>query len=167
MRETALTIAPLSTPPLSAICQCLCYSRPRFPFARLLTEIDALVSMHFGQATQLTWCEDDHATLEISGLHLDLFWTDAPGQGLAGVLSLAARAMRPGPEPLARALLELVVAHLQGRIEIDHVIWRRLRGQIDANRIEALAHGLPQQKTPEFPGALSPRPLVKARVATL
>lgn len=135
---------------LSTIAQLVCCPQTPVNFARMVGDLDAVLS-RFGDAQrQLSWDCEDVAIFDLPGTRILLGWAEQTGRGNA-CLSVSV-----GPSPMAAtpgardghdALCVRLVERVQSRLEPEAVIWHQVEGVIGAETIDHLIDTLPRLDT--------------------
>ena len=132
---------------LSTIAQVLCHQSLPLNFARLVGEIDRFVESELNQQPKARWDRETTVCFDLPGTRILLDWTENPGYGLAGVLTLsagpAATANRPAMRPPYHRLCKKLVQLVEQRVTSSGVLWRQLGCEMSAEWIELLVEALP------------------------
>ncbi len=132
---------------LSTIAQVLCHQALPMNFARLVGDIDRFIENELNRPPKTRWDSETTVCFDLPGTRILLDWTEHPGQGLAGVLTLsagpAATADRPATRPCYHKLCKKLVAEVEQRLTPSGVLWRQLGCEMSAEWIELLIEALP------------------------
>lgn len=117
-------------------------------FARLVAELDTVMSRLSMVERQLSWDCEDVAIFDVPGTRIVLAATESPCVGVASSLSLSV-----GPSHLAQlddfslpdhaALCQRLVDRISDRFEPSAIFWHRCEGAVTADLIDALTDALP------------------------
>lgn len=133
---------------LSTIAQLVCCPETPVNFARMVGDLDAVLSRFGDTQRQLTWDCEDVAIVDLPGTRILLGWSEQTGRGNA-CLSVGV-----GPSPRARvpgarddghdALCVRLVERVQPRLAPEAVVWHQVEGVVTAETIDALIEALPR-----------------------
>jgi hypothetical protein len=135
---------------LSTIAQLVCCPQTPVNFARMVGDLDAVLS-RFGEAPrQLTWDCEDVAIFDLPGTRILLGWAEETGRGTA-CLSVGVGPSPLPPVPGTReghdALCVRLVERVQARLSPQAVVWHQVEGLITAETIDSLIEALPRLDT--------------------
>lgn len=132
---------------LSTIAQLVCSSDAPVNFARLVGDLDAVLSRFSNASRQVTWDCDDVAIFDMPGTRILLGWTEDTGRG-GCCLSVA---VGPSPVPALPGSLDgndglcvRLVERVQARLSPHAVLWHQLDGIVTAETIDDLIDALPE-----------------------
>lgn len=132
---------------VSSISQLLCSESLPVTFAHLIREVDALLEQFSASAFKISWNSDQVATFDQPGTRVLLGWTEHPGHGLCGVLTLS---VGPSPvlgKPVMRPDHEALAAHLtalmQSRLAAEDCLTHRMACVMTADWVDLLIDALP------------------------
>lgn len=137
---------------LSTIAQLLCYQSLPVNFAKLVGDMDKLLDQWVDHPFKASWGSETIVAFDQPGTRVILGWSDIPGLGLGGVLTvsvgpstlLGKPVMRPDPEALCSRLL----AHLCKQVMAEEVIWHRIACHMSAEWVDLLIDALPETAPP-------------------
>lgn len=147
----------MSVASLSTIAQLLCQNEQTLNFARLVSDLDAVLERMRDLHRKVTWDCDDVAIFDLPGTRILLAWSDEPGQGLTGILTLSV-----GPSPLPRppgaipdynALCARLVERVQERMAPSAILWHQIDCMMSAEWVDLLIDTLP-----DLPDFMTPGP---------
>lgn len=137
----------MSASKLSTIAQLLCFEDLPVNFAKLVGDLDSVLERLRGVPHRVSWDCDDVATFDLPGTRILLGWTEAPGQGLVGILTLSV-----GPSPFViededlpdyNALCARLVNRLQEQVRAPGVLWHQIDCMMTAEWVDTLIEALP------------------------
>lgn len=145
---------------LSTIAQLLCDQSLPMNFAKLIGEVDKLLEQLVEAPFRVTWDCDQAVSFDQPGSRILLVWTEHPGHGLSGVLTLSVgpspmlgkRVMRPDHEAVARRL----AGHLAQRTRAQSVLWQRMACEMSPEWVDLLIEALPDPAEAKATAARSP-----------
>lgn len=147
-----MTVASLST-----IAQLLCQTKHHLNFARLVSDLDSVLERMRDLPRNVIWDCDDVAIFDLPGTRILLAWTDDPGQGLDGILTLSVGPSPlpspPGPVPDYNALCARLVERVQDRMSAAAILWHQIDCIMSAEWVDLLIDSLP-----DLPDFLTPGP---------
>lgn len=135
---------------LSTIAQLVCCPQTPVNFARMVGDLDTVLSRFGDTQRKLCWDCEDVAIFDLPGTRILLGWTEHSGRGNA-CLSVSV-----GPSPMAAtpgtrdghdALCVRLVERVQPRLAPKAVIWHQVEGVIGAETIDMLLDALPRLDT--------------------
>lgn len=137
----------MATSSLSTIAQLLCYQSLPVNFAKLIGEVDSILERYLDFPLKVTWDCDTVASFDQTGTRVLLAWTEHPGHGLSGVLTLSVGpsplsgkpVMRPDHEALAMRLTD----HLSQRTQSISILWHRMACHMTPEWVDLLIDALP------------------------
>ena len=142
----------MQTSKLSTIAQLLCFGELPVNFAKLVGELDTVLDRLRGMPHKVTWDCDDVATFDLPGTRILLGWSEKPGRGLYGILTLSV-----GPSPVAgiqganpehSTLCSRLVQRVQQQIQAPNILWHQIDCQMTADWVDLLIEAIPD--LPEF-----------------
>lgn len=136
------------TSTLSTIAQLLCYQTLPINFAKLIGEVDKILEETLTSPFIVTWDCDNVASFDLPGSRILLAWTERPGGGLSGIVTISAGpsetlgkpVMRPDYDSVAIVLAD----HLAGRVGVSDIRWHRIACQITPEWVDLLIDTLPE-----------------------
>ena len=132
---------------LSTIAQLVCCPETPVNFARMVGDLDSVLS-RFGDAQrQLSWDCEDVAIFDLPGTRIMLGWADQTGRGnscLSVAVGPSPVPARPGARDGHDALCVRLVERVQSRLEPRAVVWHQVEGVADAETIDTLIEALPR-----------------------
>ena len=139
----------MTDPACSTIAQLLFTQPVAVNFARLVADLDTVLSRLNTLPHQLTWDCEDVALFDLRETRIALGWSAAPGPGFTGCLALSV-----GPSPLSGqdslsaiqydALCNRLVERVQSRFVPSAIVWHRQPGAVTPELIDTLLAGLPE-----------------------
>lgn len=159
------------TSALSTIAQVLCHETVPLNFARLVGDVDGILENALEQPVKARWDRETTVSFDSPGTRIIIDWTEDPGQGLAGVLTLS---VGPGPmegkpvmRPAYHALCKKLVALCEERLVSSGVLWRQLGCALSADWMELLVEALPDLSdlSPPKGQATQPGPMATSPLA--
>ena len=137
----------MNTNGLSTIAQML-YPMGKTPdFARIVVELETVLSHMRGVAVDITWDCDDVVTFDVPDTRFLLAFAELTDHSLAGCLTVS---VGPGPDcdivPVDAEydlLCSRLVERIQNRFFPAAVTWRQLEGTIGADQVDELIETLP------------------------
>lgn len=159
----------MSHPLNSTIAQMVYLNPQTLNFARIVKELEAVLSRLNGNNVLITWDCDDLVMFDLVTTRIALAWNDRPGKGFGGCLTVsvgptpadAANAGDPGHDVLCSRLAE----RIQNRFPPDAILWHQAPGVVRAELIDALADALPPPSVILPPVAAPEPPLRPAKRA--
>lgn len=132
---------------LSTIAQLLCYQSLPVNFAKLIGEVDSILEQELDCLFKVSWDCDSVASFDQTGTRVLLAWTEHPGHGLSGILTLSVGpsplsgkpVMRPDHEALAMRLAD----HLSKRAQSLNILWHRMACHMTPEWVDLLIDALP------------------------
>lgn len=147
----------MTTHSLSTIAQLLCQNDQPPNFARLVGDLDAVLERIQNLSRKISWDCEDVATFDLPGTRILLAWTDHPGQGLSGILTLSVGpSPMPGPgsmPPDHNALCSRLAERIQARVSALAILWHQIDCQMTPEWVDRLVDTLP-----DLPDLLAPAP---------
>ncbi len=132
---------------LTTIAQLLFPNERQLDFARIVAELETVLSRLRGEAVQITWDCDDLVYFDMPETRILLGWSDLAAPQLDGCLTVS---VGPGPQSALRTLdsehdilCSRLVERIQNRFVPLAVIWRQVEGMIDAELVDDLIDTLP------------------------
>lgn len=131
---------------LSTIAQLLYAEKTTLDFARIVSELDAVLS-RLRDGAVIAWDCDDLVTFDLSDTRIILAWTDASSHGLGGCLTVSVGPclqVQDSPINLTHDLLcSRLVERIQGRFQPAAVLWSQMNGAVDAELVDVMTEALP------------------------
>lgn len=131
---------------LSTVAQLLYTDMDSVDFARIVSELDAVLTRMRGGDVVITWDCDDLVTFDVPETRILLGWTETGRRNYGGCLTVAV-----GPNPSAAegdalaehdVLCSRLVERIQGRYRPTGVMWRQIEGSISSEQVDAMVEGL-------------------------
>lgn len=132
---------------LSTIAQLLCYQSLPVNFAKLVGEVDAFLDQDPDGPFRASLDGDTTARFDRPGTRIMLAWSEPPGQGLSGILTLSV-----GPSPLSGrmvmrpdhdAMATRLVDQLSHRVAAEGILWRQMSCLMSPDWVDLLVEALP------------------------
>ena len=142
----------MQTSELSTIAQLLCFEELPVNFAKLVGELDTVLDRLRGMPHKVTWDCDDVVTFDLPGTRILLGWSEKPGRGLCGILTLSV-----GPSPVRRVqganpehsiLCSRLVERVQQQVHAPNILWHQINCHMTAEWVDLLIEAIPD--FPEF-----------------
>ena len=131
---------------LSTIAQLLYAEKTTLDFARIVSELDAVLS-RLRDGAVIAWDCDDLVTFDLSDTRIILAWTDVSCHGLGGCLTVSVGPclqVQDSPINLTHDLLcSRLVERIQGRFQPAAVLWSQMNGAVDAELVDVMTEALP------------------------
>jgi hypothetical protein len=135
---------------ISTIAELVFVDTPVLNFARLVSELDAVLQRLHPQDRTIVWDCDDLAIFDVPGTRLALAYTEAPREGVAASLLIA---VGPSPRPAKRRkgpsrayaasrhdlLCSKLVDRVQARLVPQAIYWHESTSGVSGEVIEALS----------------------------
>lgn len=140
---------------ISTIAQLLYGDQQTVDFARIVSELDAVLTRMRGQEVVITWDCDDLVTFDVPETRILLAWAETGRRNHGGCLSVAV-----GPNPASDAagpraehdvLCSRLVERIQGRYHPTAILWRQVDGPISAEEIDAMQESLVSPAQSDLP----------------
>lgn len=137
----------MSATTLSTIAQLLCEQDNQVNLARLVGDLDAVLGRLGDEHRRITWDCDDVAIFDLPGTRILLGWSENPGRGLHGILTLSV-----GPSPMPPlpgvtvdhdGICARLVERVQDRIGAAAILWRQIDCQMSAEWVDMLIDAIP------------------------
>ncbi len=149
----------------STIAELLFLNAPNLNFARLVSDLDAVLTRFRDLDRHLTWDYEDIASFDMPGTKIVLATNDAPRPGVAMSLTLSVGPSQLPPRlnaaPLRHeqpvrhdALCSKLAERVRLRLHPDAVLWHECLGVVTPEVLDGLAYsvpGLPHRKDPDHP----------------
>lgn len=149
----------------STIAELLFLNTPNLNFARLVSDLDTVLSRFRSLDRHLTWDYEDIAVFDMPGTRIVLATSDEPRAGVAMSLTLSVGPSHLPPrlnatpqrqdQPVRHdALCSRLVERVRSRLSPDAVLWHEVPGEVSAETLDALAFSKPptqQRKDPDHP----------------
>ncbi|MDZ4310832.1 MAG: hypothetical protein U1A24_09795 [Cypionkella sp.] len=149
----------------STIAELLFLQDPKLNFARLVADLDAVLTRFHDKDRQLTWDCEDLASFDMPGTRIVLATADAPRPGIAASLTLSvgpshlpprlnAHPLRHHAPVRHEALCSKLVERVQVRLNPDAVFWHEWDHPVTSEVIDSLAYAQPkssQRADPDHP----------------
>ncbi|MBL4927850.1 hypothetical protein [Fuscibacter oryzae] len=136
------------------ICQLVCAAETQVNFARLVGDLDSVLSRFASCAVNLTWDCEDIALFDMPGTRILLGWSEGIGLDRLSCLTISV-----GPSPIA-AVAGQFPAHdtmcvqlaerVQRRIPHEAVLWHHIPGIATSETLDELVDALPRLTTPNI-----------------
>lgn len=154
----------MSDATFSTIAQLLFTQPVAVNFARLVADLDTVLSRFNTLPRQLTWDCDDVALFDVRGTRIALGWSANPGHGFSGCLALS---VGPSPDSVDDgqsrtqhdSLCNRLVERVQSKFTPEAIVWHREEGAVTPDLIDTLLDVLPRLpdlETPTVADALPP-----------
>lgn len=145
----------MATLGLSTIAQLLFAEETTLDFARIVSELDAVLSrLREGQVT-LVWDCDDLVIFDCPDIRIVLAWTEGRQHRFGGCLTVSVgpglQTLDRGSQPEHEGLCSRLVERIQGRFHPVSVLWCQIEGDVDAEVVDEMMAALP-----ELAGGLPP-----------
>lgn len=138
---------------LSTIAQLLCYQTLPVNFAKLIGEVDKILEENLDCPFKVTWDCDNVASFDIPGSRVLLAWSETPGRGLSGILTVSAGPSPTLGKPVMRpdydAVTQLLVDDLSNRVDVSETLWHRMACQMSPEWVDLLIDALPDRPDAE------------------
>lgn len=140
---------------LSTIAQLLYIDAESVDFARIVAELDAVLTRMRGKEIVISWDCDDLVTFDVPETRILLAWSETGRRSLAGCLTVSV-----GPSPMSQTvqgkaehdvLCSRLVERIQGRFQPLAVLWRQVEGAVGADQVDEMVDNLPQKHTQVLP----------------
>jgi hypothetical protein len=132
---------------LTTVAQLLYAETPNLNFARLVSDLEAVLARFPDNQVRLNWDHEDVAIFDMPGLRILLGWCHDPGQGLAGCLTLSTGpsplTARPGSRQRHDSICSRLVERVQMRLQPTALMWRQIEGVIGSDTLDLLVETLP------------------------
>ena len=132
---------------LTTIAQLLYPNERALDFARIVAELETVLSRLRGEAVQISWDCDDLVYFDMPETRILLGWSELAAPRLEGCLTVS---VGPGPHSALRTLdsehdvlCSRLVERIQNRFTPLAVIWRQVEGTIGAELVDDLIETLP------------------------
>lgn len=139
----------MASPTLSTIAQLLCYQTLPLNFAKLIGEVDKILEQNLDCPFKVTWDCDNVASFDVPGSRILLAWSEAPGRGLSGVLTVSAGPSPTLGKPVMRpdydAVTQMLVDDLSSRVGVSETLWHRMACHMSPEWVELLVDALPDR----------------------
>jgi len=143
---------------VSSISQLLCSESLPVTFAHLIREVDTLLEPFSASAFKINWDSDQVATFDQPGTRVLLGWTEHPGHGLSGVLTLSVGPSpvlgKPVMRPDHQALASHLAALMQTRLDVEDSLTHQMACVMTADWVDLLIDAL--QVPSDKPAVTSP-----------
>jgi hypothetical protein len=140
---------------VSTIAQLLFPSENSIDFARIVAELELVLTRLNGVTTDIAWDCEDFVCFQIPGRRFVLAWSEVARRGFGGCLSVAVGPGRTGDGGDPADLCSRLVDRIQSRFDPLAVLWCQAEGVTDAEVIDTLVDQLPHL-IPMLPAALPP-----------
>lgn len=136
----------MATQDLSTIAQLLYADMDAVDFARIVSELDVVLTRMRGDEVVISWDCDDLVTFDVPETRILLGWSEIGRRAFGGCLTVAV-----GPNPTAAAtqaraehevLCSRLVERIQGRYTPNGVMWRQIEGAISADQVDDMVEAL-------------------------
>lgn len=136
----------MATQDLSTIAQLLYADMEAVDFARIVSELDVVLTRMRGDEVVITWDCDDLVTFDVPETRILLGWSEIGRRAFGGCLTVAV-----GPNPTVAAtearaehevLCSRLVERIQGRYTPTGVMWRQIEGAISADQVDDMVEAL-------------------------
>jgi hypothetical protein len=132
----------------STIAQLLFSGESALNFAKIVGELQGVLSRRNPDTVRIAWDHDDLVVFDLDECRILLSWNDVSGNGFGGCLSVAVGPSAPDRDSDADYQLEVLCSRLVERIQNRFnplvVLWRQVDGMVDSERIDALIDRLPR-----------------------
>lgn len=149
----------------STIAELLFLQSPNLNFARLVADLDAVLSRFHDLDRQLSWDCEDLASFDMPGTRIVLATADEPCPGVAASLTLSvgpshlpprlnASPKRRHPAVRHAALCSKLVERVKARLNPDAIFWHEWEHPVTSDVIDSLAYARPktsQRSDPDHP----------------
>ena len=137
---------------LSTIAQLLFTDEKSLDFARIVSELDDVLTRLRGTDIQIAWDCDDLVTFDMSDTRILLAWAEVGRHRPGGCLTVS---VGPSPSELAvhsriehDVLCSRLVERILMRFEPSAVLWCQIKGPVDAEVVDDLAEAVPDMSAP-------------------
>lgn len=136
----------MTAPAVSTIAQLLYQNDHTLDFARIVAELETVLSRLQGEEVQIDWDCDDLITFEFAQTRIVLSCTDfgRTGRETCLTVSCGPAGMAPGAGD-HRVLCCRLVQRISTRFVPTQVVWSEASGPVNADLIDLLVEGLPAQ----------------------
>lgn len=143
----------------STIAELLFLQAPPMNFARLVGDLDAVLTRVHQTDRILTWDCEDIASFDMPGTRIVLATSENPRPGVAASLTISV-----GPSHLPPARIDCdepgkmsrhaefcskLVERVQPRLRADAIFWHQCEGPVESDLIDHLAYSVPADAEPE------------------
>jgi hypothetical protein len=140
---------------LSTIAQLLYPDVQTFDFARIVSDLEAVLRRLRGIEIEITWDCDDLVTFEVPQTRILLSWFEAGTPEVTGCLTIAVgpgitAGKKPG-KPKYEVMCSRLVERIQSRFPADSVHWRQIAGPVDTEYLSQLMETLPGAGSANLP----------------
>ena len=133
---------------LSTIAQMLFADGKALDFARIVSELDSVLTRLRGKEVTITWDCDDLVTLDMPDTRIVLAWAEVGTHRAGCALTVS---VGPGSVPQddpAKSdhdvLCSRLVERIRMRFEPSAVLWCKIDGPVDADMVDALTDAVPE-----------------------
>jgi hypothetical protein len=131
---------------LSTVAQLLYTDMESVDFARIVSELDAVLTRMRGGDVVITWDCDDLVTFDVPETRILLGWIETGRRNYGGCLTVAVGPNPSAAETEAKAehdvLCSRLVERIQGRYKPTGVMWRQIEGSVSSEQVDAMVEGL-------------------------
>ncbi len=135
----------MNSPHLSTIAQLLFADPAKVDFARIVSELDKVLT-RLPEPVVMTWDCDDLVIFDKAGTRILLGWTEGSVFGHDGCLSVAVGPAHDEAAPNTvphETLCSHLVERIRGRFNPSTILWCQVHGVIDAEVLDELTTALP------------------------
>ena len=145
----------MASPDQSTIAQLLYPDQGVMDFARMVAELDAVLTRRRGGEIEVTWDCNDLVTFDVPETRILLAWSETDKRGPGGCLTVSVGPNPAAADPLGKTDHELLcsrlVERIEGRFAPAGVMWRQHAGPVNADYVDALVDDLPEVSAPALP----------------
>ena len=149
----------------STIAELLFLNAPNLNFARLVSDLDTVLSRFRTLDRHLTWDYEDIASFDMPGTRIVLATSEDPRPGVALSLTLSVGPSHLPPRLNAAparhesqmrhdALCSRLVERVRSKLTPDAILWHEVEGEVNSDVLDAVAFSKPkaaQRKDPDHP----------------
>ena len=145
----------MASPELSTIAQLLYPDLQTLDFARIVAELDTVLTRLRGSDVAICWDCDDLVTFDLPETRILLAWFDTGTRGRGGCLTVSVGPNPSATDPLSKAehevLCSRLVERIEGRFAPAGVLWHQVSGPVDSELVDDLIDTLPEVGGPGLP----------------
>lgn len=135
------------------ICQLVCDADTQVNFARLVSDLDAVLGRFASCPVSMTWDCEDIALFDMPGTRILMAWNERIGLDHLSCLTISVgpspMSRTPGQFPAHDAMCVQLVERVQRRIPHLAAIWHHIPGIATSETIDELVDALPRLTTPD------------------
>lgn len=140
---------------LSTIAQLLYPDAQTFDFARIVSDLEAVLRRLRGIEIEITWDCDDFVTFEVPQTRILLSWCEAGTAQVTGCLTISVgpggTASKKSGRPKYEVMCSRLVERIQSRFPADSVLWSQVGRPVDAAYLGELLDTLPGAGSANLP----------------